>query len=138
MSMLPTAHPATADQASQSKYPFAVADVARVAAQLLGAPWTDDPQHWGTVSTLSGPHETDFTFLVDGDDDLVIEFRYNLRYSVNDEFPAEPELPDGVTACDAGVYLETATMGDGLDKLAELSAAAIRAITGAPAPREQS
>lgn len=47
-----------------------------------------------------------------------------------DGFPDVPELLDGVKECREGVYLELASAAGGLDRLAERSAATIRAITG--------
>ncbi|MFD8903069.1 hypothetical protein [Streptomyces ardesiacus] len=81
---------------------------------------------WGITGTLAGPYSTKFTFCIDYEDDLVIAY----RYSTDDDFPKDPELPERAIKCDAGVYLELASAADGLDSLAERSAAAIRAITG--------
>lgn len=109
-----------------TEYPFSVSDIARATARLLGADWTAESGPWGTTGTLTGPHSADFTFLVDEESDLLIDY----RYSTDDDFPEHPELPDGVLTCDSGVYLELASSTDGLDALAEKSAAAVRAITG--------
>ncbi|MFE5406813.1 hypothetical protein ACFQ9Z_37090 [Streptomyces sp. NPDC056580] len=71
---------------------------------------------------------------MDYEGDLCIVYEAHPR----DRFPDSPTLPEGVTKYDQGVYLEHASAADGLDALAERSAAAIRAITGrhpAPTPR---
>ncbi|MET9776223.1 hypothetical protein ABZ023_18515 [Streptomyces sp. NPDC006367] len=113
-----------------TEYPFSISDIARATARVLGPGWTAESGPWGVSGTLSGPYSTDFTFCIDEQDDLVIAY----RPSTDDDFPEDPELPDPATKCDAGAYLELASADDGLDELAEQSAAAIRAITGdAPA-----
>ncbi|MFE6639536.1 hypothetical protein ACFVFT_38520 [Streptomyces tendae] len=114
------------DPAPGTEYPFSISDIARATARLLGDGWTAESGCWGVSGTLSGPCSTDFAFVVDYEDDLIIEY----RYSTDDDFPEDPELPKAAIKCDSGVYLERASASDGLDALAERSAAAIRAITG--------
>ncbi|MEV0965523.1 hypothetical protein AB0J25_23585 [Streptomyces sp. NPDC049910] len=109
-----------------TEYPFSISDIARATARLLGDGWTAESGSWGITGTLAGPCSTEFTFCVDYEDDLVIAY----RYTTDDDFPDAPKLPEGALKCDAGVYLELASASDGLDSLAERSAAAIRAITG--------
>lgn len=110
-----------------TEYPFSVSDIARATARLLGPDWMAESGAWGVSGTLSGPHSADFAFFVDEESDLCIGF----RHSTDDDWPETPELPEGVLSCDFGVYLELATSAEGLDNLAERSAAAVRAITGA-------
>ncbi|WP_331731956.1 hypothetical protein OG613_49125 (plasmid) [Streptomyces sp. NBC_00015] len=127
---LPDAHTTSTHDANDTpapgrEHPFSISDIARATARLLGDDWTAKSGSWGTVGTLAGPYSTKFTFSIDHEDDLVIDY----RYSTDDDFPEDPELPEGTVKCDAGVYLESASAADGLDSLAERSAAAIRAIT---------
>ncbi|MCX5182590.1 hypothetical protein [Streptomyces sp. NBC_00268] len=109
-----------------TEYAFSISDIARATAKLLGDGWMAESGSWGITGVVAGPYSTEFTFCIDYEDDLVIEY----QYSTDDDFPKKPELPDGVLRCDAGVYLEEASSAKGLDALAERSAAAIRAVTG--------
>ncbi|MFM9478610.1 MULTISPECIES: hypothetical protein [Streptomyces] len=108
-----------------TEYPFSVSDIARTTAHLLGGRWSAQSDSWGTTGRLSGPRAAKFTFLVDEEGDLVIEF-----WGSTDDFFEDTELPQRVLDCDAGGYLEGACAGDGLEALAELAAASIRAVTG--------
>ncbi|MFE5406727.1 hypothetical protein ACFQ9Z_36610 [Streptomyces sp. NPDC056580] len=77
-------------------------------------------------------HRTVFEFTVDYEGDLCISYRADPR----DDFPDSSELPEGACRYEEGVYLELANAADGLDALAERSAAAIRTIIGShPSPR---
>jgi hypothetical protein len=109
-----------------TEYPFSISDIARATARLLGDGWTAESGCWGVSGTLAGPCSTRFTFRIDEEDDLTIAY----SYSTDNDFPQDPRLPEGVIRCDAGAYLELASAAEGLDNLAERSAAAIRAITG--------
>ncbi|MFB8120581.1 hypothetical protein ACFC51_32545 [Streptomyces sp. NPDC055962] len=112
------------------EYPFAVSDVARAVARLLGKGWTAESGAWGTTGTVSGPDGATFTFQVDYEADLCVEF----SRSEDDGWPESPELPEDFHEWDHGVHLALACSADGLDYLAEKYADAIRAITGyAPA-----
>ncbi|MFM9539922.1 hypothetical protein [Streptomyces turgidiscabies] len=114
---LPAEEHDTVDNATVlvAELPFSVPDIAR----LLGGRWSAES------GRLSGPRAAKFTFLVDVEGDLVIEF-----WGFTDDLSEDAELPKGVLDCDAGVYLEGACAGDGLDAFAELAAAAIRTVTG--------
>lgn len=108
-----------------TEYPFAVSDIARAVSALLGDDWTAESGYWGTTGSLSGPFTASFTFLVDEEGDLVMEFEME-----DDTWPESPTLPEDFHECDGGVYLEVASASDGLEHLAEKYAAAVRAITG--------
>lgn len=105
---------------------FSVADIAHATALLLGDDWTAEPGPWDVSGTISGPYITAFKLAVDHDGDLVIG--YNAHYT-DDALPENPELPEGIRAYDEGVFHYLASPEDGLDKLAQQSAKAIRAIT---------
>ncbi|MFF8431748.1 hypothetical protein ACF07Y_42815 [Streptomyces sp. NPDC016566] len=109
-----------------TEYPFSISDIAYATAKLLGDGWMAESGPWGISGVVAGPYSTEITFCIDYEADLVIEY----RYSTDDDFPDKPELPDGVVTSDAGVYLELACAGDGLDMLADRAAAAIRAVSG--------
>ncbi|MEU5748163.1 hypothetical protein ABZ804_21825 [Streptomyces sp. NPDC047726] len=109
-----------------TEYPFAVSDLARAVRALLGKGWTAESGHWGTTGTLTGPYTASFTFQIDYEGDLCVE--YDLL--VCDAWPESPSLPDDFRDWDHGVYLALACSADGLDRLAEQHADAIRAITG--------
>ncbi|GAA5070569.1 hypothetical protein [Streptomyces similanensis] len=109
-----------------SEYPFSVSDIARAAAHQLGDGWSAESGPWGVTGTVSGPYNAKFTMAVDYDNDLCISWD---RF-VGDGFPEHPELPESVCDYDDGVYLELAAACDGLEYLADRSAAAIRAVTG--------
>ncbi|MEU6462208.1 hypothetical protein [Streptomyces sp. NPDC046976] len=110
-----------------TEYPFSVSDIARATALILGPGWTAESGTWGVSGTLSGPCSTDFTFYVDYEGDLTVDY----QYSTDDhDFPEEPQLPEGVRRCDTGVCLEGACSVDGLEALAQKCAATIRAVTG--------
>ncbi|MFI8206656.1 hypothetical protein [Streptomyces sp. NPDC085937] len=110
-----------------TEYPFSISDIARATARILGPDWMAESGYWGVSGTLSGPRSAQFEFFIDEWGDLCIGF----RRSTDDNWPEEPELPDGILRGDFGVYLELASAADGLDSLAERSAAAVRAVTGA-------
>lgn len=113
------------------EYPFSISDIAHAtAARLtadLGDEWTADAGYWGVTGSVSGPCIASFTFQIDYEGDLVID--YEGRY-VDDGFPEDPELPENVVRTDDGVALMDACAPAGLDTLAEQSAAAIRAVIG--------
>lgn len=109
-----------------TEYPFSISDIARATARLLGQGWTAESGYWGVSGALAGPYTAEFEFVVDYQGDLTLTYT---QYE-DDGFPDSPELPDGVKECGEGVYLELASAADGLDNLAERSAAAIRAVTG--------
>ncbi|MFE1206395.1 hypothetical protein ACFW5V_32430 [Streptomyces sp. NPDC058762] len=109
-----------------TEYPFSISDIARATARLLGAGWRAESGYWGVTGAIAGPYDSEFEFVVDYDGDLSITYT---PYEV-DSFPDEPELPENVKDCGEGVYLERACVADGLDTLAERSAAAIRAVSG--------
>ncbi|MGW2421495.1 hypothetical protein ACWC0C_19975 [Streptomyces sp. NPDC001709] len=109
-----------------TEYPFSISDIARATAKLLGQGWTAESGYWGVTGALVGPYVAEFEFVVDYQGELTLTYT---PYSV-DGFPDDPELPEGVKECGEGVYLELASVADGLDNLAERSAAAIRAVTG--------
>ncbi|MCG8971824.1 hypothetical protein [Streptomyces sp. CL12-4] len=109
-----------------TEYPFSISDIARATARILGAGWTAESGYWGTSGVVSGPFTAEFEFLVDNEGDLCITY----DHFVVDGFPEVPALPDGVKDCPGGVHLVLACSADGLDSLAERSAAAIRAVTG--------
>ncbi|RZU28238.1 hypothetical protein EV284_6404 [Streptomyces sp. BK022] len=111
-----------------TEYPFSISDIARAARTLLGPRWLAESGHWGTTGTLSAAYTADFTLSIDSEGDLCIDFT---RYT-EDGFPETPELPEGVEDMDGGVYLPVACSVDGLDELAGIVAAAIRAVTGCP------
>lgn len=108
------------------EYPFAVSDIARTVARLLGKGWTAESGAWGTTGTLSGPQGTSFTFSVDYEGDLLIQW----DSFTDDNFPENPTLPEDFAQGAEGVYLVLACSADGLDRIAEQYADAIRAITG--------
>ena len=110
-----------------TEYPFSISDIARAAARILGPDWTAESGYWGVSGTLSGPRAAKFEFFVDEWGDLCIGY----RESTDNDWPENPELPKGIRRSDIGVYLELASAVDGLEHLAEQSAAAVRAITGA-------
>ncbi|MFJ5142680.1 hypothetical protein [Streptomyces sp. NPDC088707] len=113
------------------EYPFSISDIAHAtAARLtadLGDEWTAEAGYWGVTGTISGPCIASFTFRIDYEGDLVID--YEGRY-VDDGFPEDPELPENVVRTDDGVALMDACAPVGFDTLAEQSAAAIRAVIG--------
>ncbi|QFG13323.1 hypothetical protein SEA_GILGAMESH_131 [Streptomyces phage Gilgamesh] len=109
-----------------TEYPFSISDIARATARLLGKGWMAEAGYWGVTGAVAGPYVAEFEFVVDYQGDLTITYS---PYEV-DGFPEVPELPEGVKECGEGVYLELACSADGLDSLAERSAAAIRAVTG--------
>ncbi|GBQ04370.1 hypothetical protein SSP531S_58640 [Streptomyces spongiicola] len=109
-----------------TEYPFSISDTARATAQLLGRGWTAESGYWGVTGALTGPYTAEFEFVVDYQGDLTLAY----TLCVADGFPDSPELPEGAKECGDGVYLELACAADGLDRLAERSAAAIRAVTG--------
>ncbi|MER6616350.1 hypothetical protein [Streptomyces xantholiticus] len=107
-----------------TEYPFSISDIARATAKLLGHGWMAESGYWGVTGAVAGPYTAEFEFVVDYQGDLTIA--YTPREA--DRFPDCPELPDGVKECGEGVSLELACAADGLDSLAERSAAAIRAV----------
>ncbi|MFK0279477.1 hypothetical protein ACIQVL_03250 [Streptomyces sp. NPDC090499] len=107
------------------EYPFSVSDIARATAKLLGQGWTAESGSFGTSGTVFGPYVAKFVFSVDYEGELCIGF----SHYEDDDFPPAP-LPEGVRDYDEGLFLEGASATDGLDHLAELSAATIRAVTG--------
>ncbi|MFB6700249.1 hypothetical protein [Streptomyces rubiginosohelvolus] len=109
-----------------TEYPFSVSDIARAVSVILGDAWIAESGYWGTTGSLSGPFTASFTFLVDEEGDLVMEF----DDMEDDAWPESPTLPADFHECDGGVYLELASASDGLEHLAEKYAAAVRAITG--------
>jgi len=109
-----------------TEYPFSISDIPRAVARLLGPGWSAESGYWGTSGTLAGPFNASFTFMVDDEGDLCIEY----DYMEADAWPESPTLPDGIRTFDYGVYLELASAADGLEVLAERAAAAIRAVTG--------
>ncbi|MFE5923160.1 hypothetical protein [Streptomyces sp. NPDC056468] len=109
-----------------TEYPFAISDIARATAKLLGQGWTAESGYWGVTGALAGPYTAEFEFVVDYQGDLILTYT---PYEA-DGFPDSPELPDGVKECGEGVYRDLASAADGLDNLAERAAAAIRAVTG--------
>ncbi|MGW9032725.1 hypothetical protein ACWGQ5_54145 [Streptomyces sp. NPDC055722] len=117
----PEPHPAPG-----TEYPFSISDLARATARLLGDGWDAESGPWGTSGTLSGPYITSFEFVVDYEGDLVILYD---GYP-DDGFPEVSDLPDDVHAYKDGLSLPLACAADGLEALAQLCAAAIRAVTG--------
>jgi hypothetical protein len=107
-----------------TEYPFSVSDIAHATARVLGDGWMAEAGYWGTTGYVCGPEGVTFVFRVDDDGDLCIEFEASYR----DEAPKGPALPDGVRSYWGGVILESASAVDGLDHLAQRSAAAIRAV----------
>ncbi|MFF8431019.1 hypothetical protein ACF07Y_38980 [Streptomyces sp. NPDC016566] len=128
----PLAEPPLFDQngnytpAPGAEYPFSISDIARATAARLGVGWQAESGYWGIDGSVAGPYMAEFGFTVDHEGDLCITFR---RFD-EDGLPEDPALPDGVQGHGEGMYLEEASAADGLDNLAERSAAAIRAITG--------
>lgn len=111
-----------------TEYPFSVSDIARATARMLGPDWDAESGFWGTTGSVYGHPVASFTFNVDYEGDLCIDYD---RFEV-DDFPEDPKLPEGVERGDNGVYLEDANALWGLEALAELCADAIRAVTGTP------
>ncbi|GAA2439293.1 hypothetical protein [Streptomyces glaucus] len=110
-----------------TEYRFSISDIARATARILGDGWTAESGFWGVTGVVAPPRATTvFEFTTDYQGDLSITYEAHPR----DNFPTAPALPDGVKAYDEGVYLEGASATDGLDALAQRSAAVIRAITG--------
>ncbi|MEU9421197.1 hypothetical protein [Streptomyces sp. NPDC048272] len=105
---------------------FSVSDIAHATALLLGDDWTAEPGPWNVSGTIFGPYITAFQFAVDHEGDLVIV--YDANY-IDDALPENPELPEGIRAYGEGIFHYLAGPEDGLDKLAQQSAKAIRAIT---------
>ncbi|MFF9158290.1 hypothetical protein ACF1AB_39385 [Streptomyces sp. NPDC014846] len=108
------------------EYPFSISDIARATAARLGVGWQAESGYWGIDGSVAGPYAAKFGFTVDYEGDLCITFR---RFN-QDGLPESPAMPDGAKLYGEGVYLEGACAADGLDTLAERSAAAIRAVTG--------
>jgi hypothetical protein len=108
------------------EYPFSISDIARATARLLGQGWTAESGAFGTTGDVSGPYVATFRFEVDYEGDLCIPYT---RYE-DDGFAEHPALPEDIAEYADGVHLVGASAADGLDSLAERSAAAIRAVTG--------
>lgn len=111
-----------------TEYPFSVSDIARATARMLGPDWDSETGFWGTTGSVYGHPVASFTFNVDHEGDLCIEYN---RVEV-DGFPEDPELPEGIRRYSDGVYAPEANSTWGLEDLAELCADAIRAVTGTP------
>ncbi|WP_445277425.1 hypothetical protein [Streptomyces sp. DSM 41033] len=108
------------------EYPFSVGDIAYATARRLGPGWNADAGYWGTTGSLWGPYTACFTLLIDVEGDLCMAY----DVAASDEWPDAPQLPRGVQEFPAGLFLPEACVTDGLDRIADQLAAAVRAITG--------
>ncbi|MFE3519684.1 hypothetical protein [Streptomyces sp. NPDC059166] len=108
------------------EYPFSISDIAHATAALLGPTWAADAGHWGICGYLWGPYTAPFTLLVDVEGDLCLTY----DRAAADEWPDDPQLPDGAQEFSAGLFLPDLCVVDGLDHIAQHLAAAVRAVTG--------
>lgn len=103
----PAAARAPYDPAPGIEYPFAISDIARAAAKLLGDGWSVESGYWGVTGRLTTPAGDLVTVGVDDEGDLYVS--------------GPPALEPN--------YLRDATATDGVDALAELVAQTSRELT---------
>ncbi|MFD3908950.1 hypothetical protein ACFXOL_14755 [Streptomyces californicus] len=126
---IPTGGPDQHRSGPRHAYPFTVASFAADVAEILGTDWSAEPAKWDTEGILEGPYDGQFTFRVDWEADLCMQY---VRLGA---WPDDPALPDGFVAyrdtSDSydGIFLDGASPGDNRQFLAEGFAAAVRAIT---------